>query len=297
MSEASAREAALAGSRPGWAAFLAPPHDDLRRGSGGSQGPFVDKRKRARRALTQEFPAARCAKLRPTDSAQCLNGGIKRRAAIVGGSANRGRLARSRQPRRIKDGRAVQRARTIAQRNFGLSSDDPIVGLPGVAAWLAPSIPAKKRNALSPPLGVWARALAAICSSRPRSVRGKDSAPWARLIDFCRFAIDKYRPTTESGARSKSAALLRRKKSSADALRTLAKQAKDFDQSVRSGRCAAMVCSPMRFDRFTVRSFRYARLPLHPEGSTEGRSMTALRVDDPRKAWRRAAPSRSEGLG
>ena len=41
--------------------------------------------------------------------------------------------------------------------------------------------------------------------SRPRSVRGKDPAPSARLIDFCRFEIDKYRQITESGSRSISA--------------------------------------------------------------------------------------------
>jgi hypothetical protein len=77
---------------------------------------------------------------------------------------------------------------------------------------------------------------------------------------------------------------------STDALHPLAKPAKGIDQSAHAYRCAALLGSPMRLDRFIVRSLPYARPALHPTESAEGGATAVNRAVDCRFPFSNSAP-------
>jgi transposase-like protein len=82
------------------------------------------------------FPPQHRAKLHSTNPIERLNGEVKRRTEVVGIFPQRGchHQARRRHPARTNDEWAVQRARYITLESIAPVSDDPIIGLPAVAA-------------------------------------------------------------------------------------------------------------------------------------------------------------------
>jgi transposase-like protein len=74
------------------------------------------------------FPAAHRTKLHSTNPIERLNGEIKRGAEVVGIFPNAAAITR------LVDEWAVQRARCTTLETIAPLSDDPVVGLPAVAA-------------------------------------------------------------------------------------------------------------------------------------------------------------------
>ena len=90
------------------------------------------------------FPAAHRAKLHSTNPIERLNGEIERRAEVVGVFPNEPAITRLVGAILLEqnDEWAVRRARYMTLETIAPLSDDPIVGLPAVAAWPARPMPA-----------------------------------------------------------------------------------------------------------------------------------------------------------
>jgi len=101
-----------------------------------AQARCADGRGRARRARLHELPGRPSAKLHSTNPIECLNGEIKRRTEVVGIFPNEAAITRLVGAIFLEqnDEWAVQRARYMTLETIAPLSDDPIVGLPAVAA-------------------------------------------------------------------------------------------------------------------------------------------------------------------